>query len=151
MILTKAKEEQIPALVDISIAAFESDIAVGALKAGGPPEYNSIGWHIEMMNQGHLFAAMENDAVIGGAILFGDANNEAFMYVGRIFISPHLFRKGYGMQLMEQIERMNPKVTMWCLDTPVWNNRTNSFYKKIGYVEKNRDDEMVYYQKIIHG
>ena len=42
---------------------------------------------------------------------------------------------------------MNPNVTMWCLDTPVWNQRTHQFYKKIGYTEKSRDDEMVSYQK----
>lgn len=149
MILTKATEKHIPALVDISKAAFDSDITVGASSVGGPPEYDSIEWHIEMMNQGHLFTATEEDNIIGGAILFGDENNDSFMYVGRIFVSPNLFRRGYGIQLMEQIEAMNPNVTMWCLDTPIWNNRTNSFYKKIGYVEKNRDAEMVYYQKIM--
>lgn len=150
MILTKATEMHIQTLVNISKAAFDSDITVGASSVGGPPEYDSIDWHIEMMNQGHLFTAIEEDTIIGGAILFGDESNEAFMYVGRIFISPDLFRKGYGIQLMEQIEAMNQRVTMWCLDTPIWNKRTNRFYQKIGYIETNRDDEMVYYKKILH-
>ena len=145
--LVKATEEHISELVEISKAAFDSDIEVGAQKAGGPPEYDSEAWHIEMMNQGHLFAAIIENMVVGGAILFRDERCSSFMYVGRIFIAPRFFRRGYGTQLMEQIEAMNPDVTMWCLDTPVWNTRTNRFYKKLGYAEKSRDDEMVYYQK----
>ncbi len=147
LILTKTTKDQIPTLVDISKAAFDSDITVGASSAGGPPEYDSVGWHTEMMDQGHLFTATVEDTIVGGAILFGDENNPAFMYVGRIFISPDLFRRGYGIALMEQIEAIDPNVTMWCLDTPIWNRRTNDFYKKIGYIEKNRDEETVFYQK----
>ena len=35
------------------------------------------------------------------------------------------------------------------LDTPVWNVRTNRFYQKCGYTETGRDDESVYYEKVI--
>jgi len=48
---------------------------------------------------------------------------------------------------MKQIEQLNPQVTMWGLDPPAWNRRTNNFYTKIGYTEKRRDAEMVSYQK----
>lgn len=147
MILTKTTENQIQELVSISKSAFDSDIAVGAVEVGGPPEYDSVEWHTEMMNQGHLFTAIVEDTIVGGAILFGDEKTPSFMYVGRIFIAPKFFRKGYGIELMKQIELLNPNVTMWCLDTPIWNQRTNHFYTKIGYVEKSRDEEMVYYQK----
>ena len=147
MILSKATEDQIQELVAISKAAFHSDIDVGASSVGGPPEYDSIEWHIQMMNEGHLFTAMVEDKIIGGAILFSDENAPAFMYIGRIFISPACFRKGFGIELMNRIEAMDPNVTMWCLETPVWNQRTNRFYQKIGYIEKDRDDEMISYQK----
>lgn len=147
LILTRTTNDQIPTLVGMSKAAFDSDVAVGASTAGGPPEYDSAEWHVEMMNQGHLFTATVEGTIVGGAVLFEDENNPSFMYVGRIFISPHFFRKGYGMELMKQIEAINPNVTMWCLDTPVWNQRTNNFYKKIGYTEKNRDEETIFYQK----
>jgi len=33
------------------------------------------------------------------------------------------------------------------LDTPIWNERTNQFYKKFGYTEIGRDNESVYYEK----
>lgn len=150
MVLIKTTKKHIQALVDISKAAFDSDINVGASTADGPPEYDSVDWHIEMMKQGHLFTAIEDDNIIGGAILFIDKNNDKLMYIGRIFIALELHRKGYGIKLMEQIEEMNPNISMWCLDTPIWNIRTNNFYKKLGYIETHRDEEMVYYKKIIN-
>ena len=50
---------------------------------------------------------------------------------------------------MEQIEAMNPTITKWYLDTPIWNQRTNRFYNKLGYIEKSRDTKTIYYQKTI--
>ena len=62
----------------------------------------------------------ENGVILGGAILFcqGDTLN-----VGRIFIDPQHFRKGYGIFMMREIERMFPEVKVFTLDTPVWNTR----------------------------
>ena len=50
--------------------------------------------------------------------------------VGRIFVSPEHFRKGYGIFLMQEIEKLFPDVREFTLDTPVWNVRTNAFYAK---------------------
>ena len=147
MHLVPAEETQIPRLVELSIAAFHSDMTVGGSGTGGPPEYDSEAWHTDMMDQGHLFTALEGEKIVGGAILFGDASAPDFLYVGRIFIDPALFRQGYGIRLMELVEDMNPEITVFCLDTPIWNIRTNRFYQKLGYEEIRRDDEMVYYRK----
>ena len=69
------------------------------------------------------------------------------MNIGRIFVAPEPFRKGYGSFMMQEIESMFPGVTEFTLDTPDWNTRTNSFYKKLGYTETNRDSGFVYYSK----
>lgn len=148
MNLMKTEKQQIADLVEISKAAFDSDIYVGAEEAGGPPEYNSVPWHMEMMKQGHLFTAVEGNEIVGGAILFRDTQNSSILYVGRIYVKPSLYRKGYGMKLMELIERDNPECMVFKLDTPIWNVRTNQFYQKVGYVEERRDSEFVYYQKM---
>lgn len=147
--LIKASKEQVPLIVKISKDSFDSDIEVGAKEQGGPPEYDSIEWHEKMVEEGHLFAAVENNNIIGGALLFQDEKEKKNLYVGRIFITPKLFKKGYGIELMRCIEEMNPMITSFSLDTPIWNRRTNNFYKKIGYTEIKRDNEFVYYQKII--
>lgn len=149
MKLLKANENQIKQLVELSKAAFDSDVNVGASEAGGPPDYDSYEWHVSMMNDGHLFSAIENDALVGSAVLFLNENKKE-LFVGRIFINPEYHRKGYGTSLMKCIEELYSDVEIICLDTPVWNTRTNQFYKKIGYVETGRDDDSVYYTKRIN-
>ena len=48
MKLVQAEQKQIEGIVEISKAAFDSDIAVGASSVGGPPEYDSVAWHEQM-------------------------------------------------------------------------------------------------------
>lgn len=141
--------EHISTLVEISKSSFDSDIEVGASSIGGPPEYDSAEWHVKMMKEGHLFTAIDDNAIVGGIIIFADTIDNSVMYIGRLFVAPDLFRKGYGSQLMKLIEEMYPNIATWKLDTPAWNIRTNRFYKKIGYEEVGRDAKSVYYQKSI--
>ena len=98
-----------------------------------------------MARMNHLFKlADENGVILGGAILFrqGDTLN-----IGRIFIDPQHFRKGYGILMMREIEALYPDVRVFTLDTPVWNKRTNAFYTGLGYSEVTRDADLVYYSK----
>lgn len=147
MKLEKTTSEQITELVEISVEAFDSDISVGAESAGGPPEYDNIAWHIKMMEENHLFTATADGKIVGGAIIFLNMGNE--LYVGRIFISPKLHRKGYGIELMKLVEELYPDCVVAYLDTPIWNIRTNSFYPKLGYCEAKRDKHFIYYKKAL--
>ena len=142
----KAGTADAPVLNAISKLAFDSDAAVGALSTGGPPGYMSLKYHMKMARSGHLFKMTENGLIIGGAILFpkGDTLN-----IGRIFVNPDLHRKGYGIRMMHEIEVQFPDVRTFTLDTPVWNSRTNSFYRKLGYTETKRNEEFVYYVKSV--
>lgn len=65
----------------------------------------------------------------------------------RIFINPQHFGQGYGIQLMRDIECCFPDVYVIQLDTPIWNVRTNRFYRKCGYKQTGKDIESVYYEK----
>ena len=128
----------------ISKLAFDSDVEVGAPSAGGPPGYMSIKFHMKMARSGCLFKLTENGLIIGGAVLF---RNGETLNIGRIFVSPDHHRKGYGIRMMHEIEALFPDVKVFTLDTPAWNRRTNSFYRKLGYVETKRNKELVYYSK----
>ena len=132
-------------LNSISKQAFDSDAEVGAASRGGPPGYQSVSFHVKMARMNHLFKlADENGVILGGAILFrqGDPLN-----IGRIFIDPQHFRKGYGIIMMQKIEALFPDVKVFTLDTPAWNTRTNAFYTRLGYSEVKRDSDFVYYTK----
>ena len=142
----KAGTADAPVLTGISRQAFDSDAEAGAASAGGPPGYRSVSFHVRVARTNHLFKlADENGVILGGAILFrqGDTLN-----IGRVFIDPQHFRKGYGIFMMQEIEAMFPDVKAFRLDTPVWNTRTNAFYTRLGYSEVKRDADLVYYSKI---
>ena len=128
----------------ISKRAFDSDILVGATSSGGLPGYMSAAFHAKMARQGHLFKLTDERLIVGGAILF--LKNDV-LNVGRIFVAPEHFCKGYGTIMMQEVENMFPEVKEITLDTPVWNVRTNSFYSKLGYKEIKRDKEFVFYSK----
>ena len=146
MKLENVELKNIERIVAISKAAFDSDIHVGAYDADRPPDYDSVPWHIQMKNEGHLLQAVIAGEIVGGAILFVDKDGET-LYIGRIFIDPVHYRKGYGISLMKLVEAFYPGVKKIKLDTPLWNVRTNAFYTKLGYCEVGRDDEFAYYQK----
>ena len=132
-------------LNSISKQAFDSDVEVGAASPGGPPGYRSVSFHVKMARMNHLFKLADgNGVILGGAILFrkGDTLN-----IGRIFVDPQYFRKGYGILMMREIEALFPDVKVFTLDTPVWNTRTNAFYTRLGYSEVKRDADFVYYSK----
>ena len=146
MKLENAERKQIERIVAISKRAFETDVEVGGTVGDYPPEYDSICWHEQMRKEGHLFQAIEEDTVVGGAILFLSENEEE-LYIGRIFIDSTHHKKGYGIALMELVEKAYPNVKELNLDTPLWNIRTNYFYKKLGYTELKQEDGFVYYRK----
>ena len=142
--LLKAGTSDVLTLNGISKRAFDSDILVGATSLGGPPGYMSMSFHMKMARQGHLYKLTDDGSIVGGAILFPDRNA---LNIGRIFIAPECFHKGYGSFMMREVEGLFPEVKEFTLDTPVWNMRTNAFYSKLGYEEIKRDKESVFYIK----
>ena len=142
--LLKAGTSDALTLNCISKQSFDSDVEVGAPSAGGPPGYMSLKFHMKMARSNHLYKLVDNGLIAGGAILFPEGDT---LNISRIFISPEHFHKGYGMYMMQEIEAMFPEVKVFTLDTPAWNNRTNSFYRKLGYKEVRRSDEFVWYSK----
>ena len=144
ILFSKASTSDALTLNGISRRAFDSDILVGASSIGGPPGYKSLPFHTKMAKSNHLFKLVDNGLIIGGAILFLDKEK---LNIGRIFISPENHRKGYGVFMMQEIEALYPMVKEFTLNTPIWNIRTKSFYKKLGYNEVRHDKEFVYYSK----
>ena len=144
MELTKAGTSDALVINSISKRAFDSDIAVGAPSKTGPPGYKSVSFHVKMAKANHLYKLSVDGLIVGGTILFMDGSQ---LNVGRIFVDPEHFRKGYGTFIMQEIERIFHDAKEIFLDTPVWNIRTNAFYQKLGYTEYKRNDEFIYYIK----
>ena len=147
MELTKAGTSDALVINGISKRAFDSDITVGGSSKAGPPGYMSVSFHIKMAKGNHLYKLSADGLIVGGAILFVDGSK---LNIGRIFVDPEYFRKGYGIFIMQEIDRIYPEAKELYLDTPIWNIRTNAFYQKLGYIEYKRDDEIVYYMKKVN-
>ena len=155
MYIVKAEANQVERIVDMSIRAFETDVNVGGVKGDCPPEFDSVEWHQQMAREGHLYQAMIENDLVGAAIVFPD-ETKCSVYIGRVFIDSVYHRKGYGIRLMEKgygirlmecIEKNFPWATEFNLDTPCWNERTNAFYKRLGYRIIKVEDGFVFYQK----
>ena len=131
-------------LTGISKRSFETDVSVGGPSKGGPPGYMSVPFHTKMARMKHLYKLTDNELVVGGAIL---SLKDDVLNIERIFVAPEFFRKGYGLFMMKQIEELFSNVKKFLLDTPDWNVRTNSLYKKLGYKELRRGKGLVYYVK----
>lgn len=141
---SKAGTSDALVLTCISRQAFASDTDAGAPSKGGPPGYMSLPFHMKMARTNHLFKLTDHGLIIGGAILFPEKDT---LHIGRIFVSPEHFRKGYGTRIMRETEAMFPDAKEFTLDTPAWNTRTNCFYRKLGYSEVRRDRGFIYYSK----
>ena len=146
MYIVKAEADQVAKIVEMSVRAFETDVNVGGTKGEYPPGFDSIEWHEQMAREGHLYQAMVENDLVGAAIVFPDEINKS-VYIGRIFIDSIYHRKGYGLSLMECIEKNFPCAAEFDLDTPCWNERTNAFYKRLGYRIIKVEDGFNYYQK----
>lgn len=131
-------------LMCISKKAFDSDVEVGASSVGGPPGYATLSFHTKMARMNCLYKLVDDYKIVGGALLFLKDNE---LNIGRIFVDPEHFRKGYGIFMMQQIEESFSEAKVFTLDTPIWNIRTNAFYQKVGYVEVRRNGDFVYYEK----
>ena len=131
-------------LTGISKRSFETDVSVGGPSKGGPPGYMSVPFHAKMARMKHLYKLTDEGLIVGGAIL---SLRDDTLNIERIFVAPEYFRKGYGLFMMKQIEELFSNVKKFFLDTPDWNVRTNSFYKKLGYKELRRGKGLVYYVK----
>ena len=146
MYIVIAEENQVNTIVDMSVRAFETDVNVGGTKGDCPPEYDSVEWHKHMAREGHLYQAMIGKDIVGAAVIFSDEIKNS-VYIGRVFIDSVYHRKGYGIRLMECIEKNYPFAAEFNLDTPCWNVRTKAFYKKIGYQIIKEEDGFVFFRK----
>ena len=146
MYIIKAEANQVEKIVDMSIRAFKTDVNVGGAEGDCPPGFDSVEWHKQMAREGHLYQAMIDNDLVGAAIVFPDETKSS-VYIGRIFIDSVYHRKGYGIRLMECIEKYFSWAAEFNLDTPCWNERTNAFYKRLGYRIIKVEDGFVFYQK----
>ncbi|RJP52951.1 MAG: N-acetyltransferase [Anaerolineaceae bacterium] len=131
-------------LISVSIRAFHSDIFVGAETLKGPPGYDSLEFHIEMLNKSsHFYKIVCGQKIIGGFWLMQQKHDEAYLY--RIFLDPDYHHMSIGLKSFDFLFKKYPSVKIWSLKTPKWNIRTPKFYRKIGFEISKEDEKFLYF------
>ena len=128
-----AEKKDAETLADICKRAFDSDVDVGAPGPGGPPGYDSAAAQLRFMKFLDYFRIVQDSKPVGG-IMVGSAGQE-HKVLERIFVDPHLHRKGIGTKACELLWECYPDVKLWTVGTPEWNGRTASFYEKLGFTQ----------------
>ena len=136
-------------LAEVSAKAFNNDINYGAQKEQGPPGYDSADWQKSMMSNRQImyYKILYDNSIIGGFLIF----NKGFGYyeLARIFIDPLYQNQGIGTATFDFIWQEFPEAKKWSLETPAWNQRTQHFYKKVGFNAKESNSEGIRFEKIV--
>ena len=148
----RAKLEDAKPLALASWRAFNHDVHYGAPSKGGPPGYRSAQFQGKAMKWGIYYKIVSDYQIIGGIIVFDKGGGH--FELGRIFLDPEHQNQGIGSQALRFVEEAFPQARRWTLDTPRWNQRTQRFYEKMGYVrvgEGRPDGSLCLYEKITPG
>jgi len=135
------------ALARISQRAFQSDVICGAPGDGGPPGYDSPAWQASIMNSAAYFRILLAGDLVGGAIVFD--KGEGHYELGRVFLDPASHRQGIGLAVMHLLFAQFPLARKWTLDTPPWNMRTRSFYRKLGFRLVKETEADLFFEKVM--
>ena len=115
------------------IAAFEYDsVLYPGVELGGPPQYDSLEFMRQQIQQDDCYTMVEAGQIIGGIVVFNIG--QGHVHIDRIFIAPAHQNRGIGTLAMEFLEQTYA-ATRWTLDTPTWAVRNQHFYEKLGYVK----------------
>ncbi|MBY9068373.1 GNAT family N-acetyltransferase [Hyphomonas sp. WL0036] len=136
--ITGAAPEEIPALIEIDLAAGKVFEGTGLL-----PEAQ-LGDHVpadvlrEAMRSGHLHVARHGQGELAGFAL--TSVREGWLYLDQISVDPAHGRGGVGSALMSRVmleakDRSLKRVTLSTFRDPPWNG---PFYRKNGFKELPR-------------
>ena len=130
--LKKLREDDLKELIQISRDAFLQDSRENSpYGEGGPEGYDSIPWHREAVSRGRFYTIRLKNKIVGG--LFYSLKTDRSGWVNRIFVKPDFQGRGIGRRVFFLLEQKHSRITSWGLDTPVWAEHNQNFYKSMGY------------------
>ena len=132
--LLRANSDDMQTLTSLSTITFDEDSRKHSQgEKGGPPGYDSIQWQNFMLTNSIYYKVLHESNVVGGIILVKKGRIQ--MEIARIYIIPEFQNKGLGTEVLTVLERRNPSIKKWTLNTPSWAVRNQHFYEKLGYVK----------------
>lgn len=150
--LVRASEKNAEELADISRRAFHTDLHVGSPGGeSGPPGYDSPEAQVRFMNGCDYYEIRYGDVLVGAIMVL--QKSAAHYECCGLFVDPEYHNRGIATRAFELIWTMYPHAKRWTVGTPAWNERTNHFYQKLGFVKAGVDgpDGIVYERRMSYG
>ena len=147
LIIKRAELQDAETITEIKITAFNQEINTYLGRNGGPPGYDSVESEIDIINRFLAYKILLDDEIIGGFFLIPEGDES--MHFEDFVIRPSMQGKGYGYSVLGMLEKLYPNIKKWILSTPVFSVGNQHLYEKAGYCEIARDEDEVYYNKII--
>lgn len=109
------------------------------------PGFDSIDMQIYHMWDGRYYKVLLSGEIV--AVLLITYTNREHARIDRFYIHPAHQGKGIGTQAFKLLEDMYPQVSHWQLETTRKSARNQHFYKKLGFVLAEEDEEDCFYIK----
>lgn len=145
--LKKANIDDAQLITDIKTKAFNKEINTYLGRNGGPPGYNEVESEIYIIKNFIAYKIELDNEIIGALFLISLGDSK--MRFEDFVIEPSFQGKGYGYRVMELVEKTYPNINEWQLSTPVFSVGNQHLYKKFGYLEVSRDEDLIEYIKKI--
>jgi len=135
--LTAANPSDIIPLRDLAVNAFAEDkkYRPSGIDDGEPPGIETTRKHEEWLNSKTYLKCTKNDILVGSCIL--DIHDNKGVIDG-LHVEPLYMNTGIGSWILNEIQRLFPKVYIWTLQTPDYSTRNHHFYKKNQFILKNK-------------
>lgn len=143
--IKRAKLEDAESITQINTQAFNDEIRSTMGRDGGPPGYNQVATHKEIINKFLAYKIIHNNEIIGSFFLIQKENTH--LLLESFCILPLYQNRGFGYKTLQLMEKEYPNIKKWSLSSGKKSTRIHHLYEKFGYV-KTRENEWEYeYEK----
>ncbi len=94
-------------------------------------DLTDLSWHVNMRTEGLYFSIFYDDILIGGINLQSDRKSK--FYINSLFIDPGLHRRGFGREVINQIEQKYHEWQSFSIEIPTFLDDSIPFFKSCGY------------------
>ena len=128
MLIVKAERRDLPAILALQRIAYQSEAAL-LNDYEIPPLKQALEDVAEEFEKGLFLKGVLDGKIIGSVRAFSDGHT---CYVGKLVVSPEHQKKGYGTQLLSEIEKVMPhaRYELFTSNKSVGNLK---LYEKMGY------------------
>ncbi|MGE8204521.1 GNAT family N-acetyltransferase [Heyndrickxia sp. NPDC080065] len=128
--ILRSKKQDADELFAIQKEAFKSDFEKYHDYQTSPytESYEEFMWRLR---HSFHFTIYEGDKIVGGMNIMKISNTHYRIH--QVFLKPSCQNKGFGSEIMKQVEDSFKAAKKWSLNTPKDNARNRHFYEKLGY------------------